>query len=95
MLGVRAIDNRVAKIEELEARKAAIVAEIDKVKGELQEDMVEKGVDELRGLHYKVSWKEVVSNKLDTTLLKKEHKALYDAYLKATSARRFLWKAVA
>ena len=95
MLGARAIDNRVAKIAELEARKADLVAEIDKIKAELQDDMTEKGVDELNGFHYKVTWKEVVSNKFDTTLFKKERKALYDAYLKATAARRFLWKEVA
>ena len=93
MLGVRAIDNRVVKISELEARKAAIEAELEAVKGELKDEMSERGVDELHGSKYRVSWKEVVSSRLDSALLKKERADLYKSYLKSVSSRRFLWAA--
>ena len=93
MLGVRAIDNRVAKISELEARKAALEAEIEAVKSELKDEMSERGVDELHGSRFKVSWKEVVSSRLDSALFKKERADLYKSYLKSVSSKRFLWAA--
>lgn len=93
MLGVRAIDNRVIKIADLEARKREIDAELEALKDELKDEMVERGVDELHGSKYRVSWKEVVSSRFDSALFKRERKSLYDAYLKSVSSKRFLWAA--
>ena len=44
---------------------------------------------------YRVSWKEVFSNKVDVNLLKEENPEIYKQYLKTTSSRRFTVKKAA
>ena len=95
MLGARAIDNRVAKLEELEAKKKAVEAEIEKVRAELTGEMVDLGTDELHGSKFLVSYKDIVSNRFDTTKFKKDHASLYSAYLRVSMSKRFGFKAVA
>ena len=93
MLGARAIDNRVAKIADIEARKRELNAELEALKNELKDEMSERGIDELHGSKFRVSWKDVVSHRFDSALFKKERGALYSEYLKVVSDKRFLWAA--
>ncbi len=39
--------------------------------------------------HYRVSWKSIVSNKVDATRLKEEQSEIYKKYLKLSVSRRF------
>lgn len=44
---------------------------------------------------YRVSWKNVVSSRLDTKLLKEEHPEIYKEYLRDSSYRKFIVKSAA
>ena len=44
--------------------------------------------------HYRISWKNSTSNRIDTTRLKAEIPDVYTHFCKPTQSRRFLVKAV-
>ena len=47
-------------------------------------------MDTLLGLDWKVTWKAVTSNRLDSTALKKELPDIAARFMKKTTARRFV-----
>lgn len=89
MLGNRAIENRVAKLKELEEQAKALETEMEAIKSELKADMEEKGVDEVETAHYKIRWKEIESSRFDTAAFKKEFTELYNKYIKKSVSKRF------
>ena len=88
-MGNRAIDNRVAKLMELEAQKKAIEEAQEAIRAELKADMESKGVDEIKTGKYIIRWKEVVSNRFDTSSFKKDFLELYEKYSKKQASKRF------
>ena len=48
------------------------------------------GMDTLLGFDWKVTWKPVTSNRLDSTALKKELPDIAARFMKQTTARRFV-----
>lgn len=84
----RMIENRIKKILDLEAQIAELQKEVESVKDELKADMEERGADSVvteKGA--KIYWREVISNRFDTTAFKKSHADLYKAYTKETTSR--------
>lgn len=88
-MGNRAIDNRVAKLMKLEAQKKAIEEAQEAIRAELKADMESKGVDEIKTGKYIIRWKEVVSNRFDTSSFKKDFLELYEKYSKKQASKRF------
>lgn len=79
-----------AKIEELKELEAIVreaEAEIEALKDEIKTEMRDK--EEMNVGRYIVRWKSVVSNRLDTTALKKAIPDVYNMYVKQTESRRF------
>lgn len=79
-----------AKIEELKELEAIIreaEAEVEALKDEIKAEMCDK--EEMNVGRYIVRWKSVVSNRLDTTALKKAIPDVYNMYVKQTESRRF------
>ena len=70
-------------IAELEAEAETLT---DKIKGV----MVERGEETLTGDTWKASWKNVTSNRLDTTALKKALPDVAAQFTKKTTTCRFL-----
>ena len=89
MLGNRAIDNRVAKLKELEKQAKVLEEQMDAIKAELKADMEEKGVDEVETANYTIRWKEVESSRFDTVKFKNEFRELYNNYIKKSTSKRF------
>ena len=83
----RQITNRIKKIEELEAQRDNIQKEIDALKGEIQAEMTDKEVLTVSG--FIVRWATIVTNRLNTTAIKKELPDLYDKYITQSTSRRF------
>lgn len=83
------INEKVARLKALEAQIKALETECETIKDALKADMTEKGVEELvTGAHI-VRWKTFTQSRLDTTAFKKAQPAIYNAYLKQTTSRRF------
>lgn len=89
MLGNRAIDNRVAKLKELEKQAKVLEEQMEAIKVELKADMEEKGVDEVETANYTIRWKEVESSRFDTVKFKNEFRELYNKYIKKSTSKRF------
>ena len=83
------IENRVKKLQELEAQIKALEAAADEVREEIKADMSVRGLDELKTRHFVIRWKEVISSRIDSKALKAELPAVYGRFCKASSARRF------
>ena len=84
------IENRVKKLQELEAQIKALEAAADAVREEIKADMSVRGLDELKTRHFVIRWKEVVSSRIDSKALKAELPAVYVRFCKATTCRRFV-----
>lgn len=85
----RMISNRIRKLKELENERGELDKQIEALKDEIKEDMDSKGLEEQQVGDYVVRFITVVTNRFDSSKLKKEHADLYGRYLRETSCRRF------
>lgn len=83
----RQIENRIKKIEELEAQKKAIEEQISSLKAEVQEQMQEQ--ETLETAHYTIRWTKVTSERFDSKSFKSKHAELFSEYVKSVESRRF------
>lgn len=83
------IISKIKALKEWEALAAEAAAEIDALKDAVKREMDSRGVEELEAGQYIARFTTVVSNRLDTTALKRENSAIYQRYIKQTTSRRF------
>lgn len=83
----RQIANRIKKLKELEAQQDILQQQIDVLKAEIQEEMNDSEI--MTACEFVVHWCKVVTNRLDTTRIKKELPDIYARYTKETLSRRF------
>ena len=83
------IENRIRKLQEIEARQKELEASAEAIRAELKADLEEKGVDELKTKNFIVRWKEIVSSRLDGKALKAALPDVYGQFCKASRTRRF------
>ena len=77
-------------IGDLYAETEDLEAEITALEDQLKQHMTEQGIDSFTAGAFKVTWKEVTSNRLDTTAMKKAFPAETLApYMKTTVTKRF------
>lgn len=67
-----------------------ISTEIETIKDEIKAEMTASNTDTLHGDDFKVTWKDIISTRFDTTAFKKDHADLYAEYSKTTNSKRFL-----
>lgn len=83
----RQIENRIKKIEELEAQKKAIEEQISSLKAEVQEQM--QDTETMETAHYTIRWTKVTSERFDSKSFKSKHAELFSEYVKSIESRRF------
>ncbi len=86
------MNNMVSIIKELkdyEAMKKQLESEMDKLKKQAIDYMTEAEIDEYVCDEGKVTYREVLSNKFNSTAFKKDFADIYAEYCKQTSAMRF------
>lgn len=83
------ITNKIVELRELENMMEELKTEIETLKDAIKREMDSRGVEELEAGQYIARFTTVVSNRLDTTALKRENNALYQRYIKQTTSRRF------
>ncbi len=87
------IDIMNAKVQELrELRRMAdeLAAEIDSLQDEIKAEMTAQNTDTLTGLDWKITWKRVTSNRIDSKALKAALPDVAAKYTKQTTSRRFV-----
>ena len=83
------ITSKIESLRELEALIEEAKAEAEHLKDEIKQEMLNRNTDELSAGQYIVHWSSVLSQRLDTTALKKALPEIYKAYTKQVSSRRF------
>lgn len=57
---------------------------------EIKAELTRRGVDEVSTADYRVTWKPVVSTRLDAKALKEERPEIYARYARQSEAKRFV-----
>lgn len=78
------------ELRELRRMQEELAAEITSIEDEIKSVMSANELDALTGADWKITWKTVVSNRLDTTALKKALPDVAAQYTKQTASRRFV-----
>lgn len=85
----RMIENRVKRLQEIEAQQKELETAAEAIRAELKADMEKKGLDELKTKNFILRWKEIISNRLDSKALKAALPDVYGQFCKASASRRF------
>ena len=82
--------SRVAKrARKLQLQIDALTADLEALKNALKSEMEMREVDTLAGDDWKVTYKTVISNRLDTTAIKRELPDIAARYNKQVYSKRF------
>ena len=81
--------SKIEQLKELEALIEEAKAEVETLKDEIKEEMLNRNTEELVVGKHIVRWTSVVSNRFDSTAFKKEMEDVYNRYVKTTESRRF------
>lgn len=84
------IQKQVKDLRELRRMADELAAEIEAIQDSLKAIMTTQGVDEITGTDFKITWKNVTSNRLDTAALRKSLPDVAQAFTKQTTSRRFV-----
>ena len=86
-MSINEIEGKVRELRQLQALIEEAQAEAENIKDAIKAHMGDS--DFLRAGEYKVTWKPVTSNRLDTTALKKALPDVAERFTKSTTTRRF------
>ena len=89
-MSVDTMDAKVKELRELKRMQEELSAEIEAIQDELKAHMDAHGMDPLLGFDWKVTWKSVTSNHLDSTALKKELPDIAAHFMEQSTVRRFV-----
>lgn len=79
----------IKEIKEYQKIQEELKVEIDKLKVEAIEYLNENEIDEYLCEDGKITYREVISNRFDSTSFKKDFLDIYKEYTKKTSSMRF------
>lgn len=83
------IVSKVQELQELRRMQDELNAEIEALQDAIKAHMTEINTDQIIAGAFKVSWKEVTSNRIDTSAMKKAVPEIVAQFTKSTVARRF------
>ena len=83
------INEVIKELKEYEALQQQLKKEVEQLKEEAIQYLAENGIDEVTTAEGKVTYREVLSKRFDTTSFKKDFMDIYEAYTKQTSNMRF------
>ena len=89
-MSINELDMKVKDLRELHRMAEELQAEIDAAQDAIKAHMDSQGVDTLAGTDWKVTWKPVTSNRMDTTALKKALPEIAERFMKSVTSRRFV-----
>lgn len=88
-MGTIELNGKIKELRSLRRLADELAGEIEALQDVIKAEMTARSVDELTGDDWKVTWKAVTSNRLDSTALKKELPDIAARYTKASVSRRF------
>ena len=88
-MSINEITSKIENIKTLQTMIDELTAEMEAAKDEVKAEMTAQGVEEMTVSCFKVRYKEVASNRFDSTAFKKTNADLYEQYCKQTVSKRF------
>lgn len=88
-MGTIELNGKIKELRSLRRMADELAGEIEALQDAIKAEMTARSVDELTGDDWKITWKAVTSNRLDSTTLKKELPDIAARYTKASVSRRF------
>ena len=88
----KTINEKIVEIRNFENEIKQMQEVVDSLKDELKDEMTARGVDELDTGTFKLTFKEIISNRFDSKSFQKDNEILYKAYLKESFSKRFMIK---
>ena len=88
-MSISELDMKVKELRELKRMADELAGEIEALQDGIKAHMTEQDTDTLTGTDWKITWKAVTSNRMDTTALKKELPDIAARYTTASVSRRF------
>ena len=82
------LDNRVKKLQSIEAQMKELEAQADELRAALRADLEAKGEDEHDTGSFIIRWKEIISLRLDSKALKAALPDVFAAYSRESISRR-------
>ena len=83
------INEIIRQIKEYQDLQDQVKAQLEALKAEAIDYLNDEGVDEILTDVGKITYREVISNRFDSTAFKRVHADLYTAFTKKTSNMRF------
>lgn len=83
------IDNRVKKLQGIEAQMKELEAQAEAIRAELKADLEAKGEEEHDTGSFILRWKEIITRRLDSKALKAALPDVFESFSKESSSRRF------
>ena len=83
------ITSKIEQLKSLEELIEEAKAEAEALRNEIKAEMLSRDTEELTAGKYIVRWTSVLSQRFDSTALKKVMPEIYKAYTKQVSSRRF------
>ena len=83
------LDNRVKKLQTLEAQVKELEAQAEAIRAEIKADLESKGEEEHNTGIFIIRWKEIITRRLDSKALKAALPDVFNAYSRESSSRRF------
>lgn len=88
-MSTKDLTGKVKELKELKMMVEELEAEISTIEDEIKAEMTARDTSEIMLDMFKISWKEVVSNRFDSKAFKATHAKLYSQYTKQTTTKRF------
>lgn len=85
----RQMDNRVKKLQEIEAQQKALEAQAEAIRAELKAELEAQGEDEHHTGNFIIRWKEIISSRLDSKALKAAFPDIAGQFTRQTTSKRF------
>lgn len=83
------INETIREIKEYQALQEQLKAEIEALKAEAIEYLNDNNIDEYVSDNGKITYRQVISNRFDSTAFKKDFADIYKEYTKPTTNMRF------
>ncbi len=83
------LDAKIIEMKNWEAEANKIAEIIDSIKSELKAECEKRKEEEIRTDTFVIRYKNILSNRFNTALFKKENLALYNLYLKESTSKKF------
>ena len=88
-MSTKEIINKIEALAEWETIIEEAKAEAEALRDSIKAEMLEQNTEEFEVGAYIVRWTSVLTNRFDTTAVKKSHGDMYQEFTKQVSSRRF------